>query len=392
MLDLIRESAVPSNLVQSAAKGSLAVPIEETLEILVYLATQNPIFGEQAKLTLAAWDEESSREAAANFRTPKEVLEYMMSPLNLRPSLLPYLLENPAVREQAIVELAASCARETVQDLLASRRVSNTPAILEALLTNPLLTRLECESVRVKLAPPKTPEELAAEEEVLPLPADVAEAETVFDEEVNAYLAAHAEEIAAEGDRPFQPIGGFYDDFDAEPEEPLAAAAAGDGAGGASSIKNKSSKKNGTQPAERGSALQKISKLDIKGRIQLAMKGTKEERSILIRDGTKLVALSVLESPKITDSEVEKYAAQKNVLEGVLRAIPMKRRFFKYYPILRNLVFNPRTPLDVALGLMKHIHAHDLKHLTNNKDVSDTVRKLAMKMFKQKLDVGKKDV
>jgi len=389
MLDLIRESAVPSNLVQSAAKGALAVPIEETLEILVYLATQNPIFGEQAKLTLAGWDEESSREAASSFRTPAQVLEYMISPLNLRPSLLPYLLENPAVREQAIVELAASCGRETVQDLLASRRVSNTPAILEALLTNPLLTRQECESVRIKLAPPKTPEELAAEEEVLPLPADVAEAEIVFDEEVNAYLAAHAEEIAAEGDRPFQPIGGFYDDFDAEPEEPLAAAAAAEGAGGGST-KNKS-KKGGTQPAERGSALQKISRLDIKGRIQLAMKGTKEERSILIRDGTKLVALSVLESPKITDSEVEKYAAQKNVLEGVLRAIPMKRRFFKYYPILRNLVFNPRTPLDVALGLMKHIHAHDLKHLTNNKDVSDTVRKLAMKMFKQKMEVGKKD-
>jgi len=43
----------------------------------------------------------------------------------------------------------------------------------------------------------------------------------------------------------------------------------------------------------------KNSRLDIKGRIHMAMKGTKEERSILIRDSTKLIALAVLESPKL---------------------------------------------------------------------------------------------
>jgi hypothetical protein len=120
------------------------------------------------------------------------------------------------------------------------------------------------------------------------------------------------------------------------------------------------------------------------------MKGTKEERSILIRDGTKIVALAVLESPKITDGEVETFASQKNVLEAVLRAIPMKRRYAKHYPVVRNLVFNPRTPMDVALGLMKNMLVADLKNLSSNKQVSETVRKLALKMFKQKMDSNKK--
>jgi len=141
---------------------------------------------------------------------------------------------------------------------------------------------------------------------------------------------------------------------------------------------------------ERGSALQKISKLDIKGRIQLAMKGTKEERSLLVRDGTKVVALAVLESPKISDAEVERFATQKNVLEAVLRAIPMKRRFVKNYAVVRNLTFNPRTPLDVSLSLIKHLLITDLRHLSGNKEVSETVRKLALKMFKQKLESGSK--
>jgi len=122
----------------------------------------------------------------------------------------------------------------------------------------------------------------------------------------------------------------------------------------------------------------------------LAMKGTKEERSLLVRDGTKVVALAVLESPKISDAEVEKFASQKNVLEAVLRQIPLKRRFMKHYGIVRNLVFNPRTPLDISLGLMKNLLVHDLRNLSGNKEVSETVRKLSLKMFKQKMDTSKK--
>ncbi len=140
---------------------------------------------------------------------------------------------------------------------------------------------------------------------------------------------------------------------------------------------------------QRGSALQKISKLDVKGRIQLAMKGNKEERSILVRDGTKVVALGVLESPKITDAEVERIACQKNVLESLLRGISMKRRFMKNYNVGRNLVSNPRTPLDVSLGLMKNLLIHDLKNISGNKDIPDTIRKLALKMYKQKRDSSK---
>src|SRR5438477_11383701 len=132
----------------------------------------------------------------------------------------------------------------------------------------------------------------------------------------------------------------------------------------AAAVKKATSKKTRLTPnEERGSALQKISKLDIKGRIQLAMKSTKEERSLLIRDGTKVVALAVLESPKISDGEVERFASQKNVLEAVLRGIPLKRRFAKNYAVVRNLVSNPRTPLDVSLALIKHLLITDLRNL-----------------------------
>lgn len=416
MLDLIRSSTANSNVMQTAARGALSVPPQEMIEILVYLATQTKIFAERARLTLAGWDETSSRAAAADPHTPKEVLAYMITPGNLRPSLLPALLENPAVSEESLAQLAASASRYMVETLVKSARISQSGKILSSLSTNPNLNPAQTAAIKEKLSSFKTP----ASTEAVPTGEEPAQAATpdhatgsepgsdeVPEEAIIGYLAEHATEISAEAGKPFHPIGGVQDELPPHaPElhssalhaEPAAsdtgtAAIAGSAAHGAAAAAKRAPVKKVYLSAEeqRGSALQKISKLDIKGRIQLAMKGSKEERSLLIRDGTKVVALAVLESPKITDSEVEKFANQKNVLEAVLRGISMKRRFIKQYAVLRNLTFNPRTPIDVSMALIKHLLVQDLRSLTGNKEVSDTVRKLATRMFRQKLEVTGND-
>lgn len=410
MIEVIRQSALPSNVMQFAAKGALLVPPAEMLEILVYLALHNKVFGEQARMTLAGWDEKSARDAASDRKTPTEVLEYLVDPNNLRPALFPELLENTSVKESSVANLARRGTREQIELMLKSERVNSSQVILKALLENARLSGPESHIVREKLSQPEgKPAEAAAEIAPTPVPQHAApdfqpkeipetadiqsdEPSDEGDEEaLKAYLAEHASEITAELGKPFQPMGGVYGDTSEEtPQTDAAVATTGSGAAAAPARHAPGKKWTLSADEQRGTALQKIAKLDIKGRIQLAMKGNKEERSLLIRDGTKIVALAVLESPKITDGEVEKFAGQKNVLEAVLRAIPMKRRFIKLYPVVRALCFNPRTPIDVALGLMKNLLTQDLRHLGGNKEVSDTVRKLAIKMFRQKLDVTKK--
>jgi hypothetical protein len=93
MIDQIRASKLPSNMMQFAARGALSVPPAENLEILVYLAKYNKVFGDVARMTLAGWDAKASFDAASNPETPVQVLDYLME--NLRPQLLPALLENP---------------------------------------------------------------------------------------------------------------------------------------------------------------------------------------------------------------------------------------------------------------------------------------------------------
>jgi hypothetical protein len=402
MFDLIRNSQVPSNLMQSAARGALSVSPGETIEILVYLALHHKLFGEQARLTLAGWDENASLAAAADPKTSAEVLGYFISLKNLRPRLLPALAENPSVGVESLDELAVSGSRSVVEALLTSTRVMNAPQLLQALQSNANLRPNELAEIGKKLAA------LEANPIAEPGATEADAPDEVIESTVTKYLEENAAELAAEKDKPFQPIGMALEEAggeaageggpqavaatssasaDAAKSEAgkSATAAAGKPAAAAVAVKAKKQAPPGLEE-RRDSTLQKISKLDIRGRITLAMRGSKEDRSILIRDSTKLVAVAVLESPKVSDGEVEKFALQKNVLEAVLRAIPLKRRFAKNYNITRNLVQNPRTPLDLSLGLMKNLLIHDLKNLSGNKEVSDTIRKLALRMFKQKLE------
>jgi hypothetical protein len=402
MLDLIRNSEVPSNLMHSAARGALSVPPQETIEILVYLALHHKLFGERARLTLAGWDEKASLAAAADPKTSPEVLGYFVSPENVRTRLLPALAENPSISEEALDGLAVSGSRSVVDALLTSPRVMSSPRLLQALQSNASLRPNELAEMGKKLAALEASPAAASGATEADAPDEVVEGAVI------KYLEENATELAAEKDKPFQPIGMAHEDVSGEAAHEAgtqaaaatpnanadaaksaavksATVAAGKSAAAAAAAHAKKHPVVGHEE-RRDSTLQKISKLDIKGRISLAMRGSKEERSILIRDGTKLVALAVLESPKVSDGEVEGFALQKNVLESVLRAIPMKRRFAKNYNITRNLVYNPRTPLDLSLGLMKGLLIHDLKNLSGNKEVSDTIRKLALRMFKQKME------
>ena len=418
-IDLIRASKLPSNMMQFAAKGALQVPPDENIEILVYLAKHNRLFGDVARLTLAGWDEKASLAAAADPKTSREVLDYFIAPENLRPKLLPALLENPSVSNGELAKFAISASQESIEAMLRSPRVRAAAGVLDALRSNPYLKANEMSALAELLgldgAEPPSPvtgdapqvEEAVVARSAEPVdqavPAASDETTEVPEEAVSSYLAEHATDIAAEPEKPFQPVGGIVElpggDYFPVSEikevtevaggaEKAAVESASGGAAAAARSKPVAVAK--PQPARRGNAVQRINRLDVRGRIQLALKGNKEERSLLIRDGTKVVALAVLDAPKLTDGEVEKYALQKNVLEAVLRQIPLKRRFMKNYIVVRNLVSNPRTPLDLGLGLMKHLQPLDLKNVSGNKEISETVRKLALKMYKQKLDSAKK--
>ncbi len=137
---------------------------------------------------------------------------------------------------------------------------------------------------------------------------------------------------------------------------------------------------------KRETLMQKLTKLSVAQRVQLALKGGAEERRSLIRDTSKVVQRAVLQSPRLTDREVESFAAMSNLSDEILRLIATNRNFRKHYTVVRNLMNNPKTPLDVSLHLLPNLNPQDLKVLTFNKNVPETLRTTAVKLQRQRKD------
>jgi hypothetical protein len=94
-----------------------------------------------------------------------------------------------------------------------------------------------------------------------------------------------------------------------------------------------------------------------------------------------MVASAVLQSPKLSESEVEAVALMTNVSEEVLRLIGAKREFVKSYTVIHNLVKNPRTPLPTSLMLLGRILTTDLKPLARSKNIPEVLRKAAQRQL-----------
>jgi hypothetical protein len=142
-------------------------------------------------------------------------------------------------------------------------------------------------------------------------------------------------------------------------------------------------------PQRRQTLLQQISKMTVAQRVQFAMKGSGEARRTLIRDSNKVVQRSVLQSPRLTDQEVESFAAMANLTDEILRLIAGNRAFRKNYVVVRNLMNNPKTPLDITLHMLPLLNALDLKRLSINKNVPETLRTTAGKLIRTRADQKK---
>jgi hypothetical protein len=139
----------------------------------------------------------------------------------------------------------------------------------------------------------------------------------------------------------------------------------------------------------RQTLLQRISKMTVAQRVQFAIKGGSEARRTLIRDNNKVVQRAVLQSPRLTDQEVEAFASMASLTDEILRLIAGNRTFRKNYVVVRNLINNPKTPLDVSLHMLPMINAVDLKKLTMNKNVPETLRTTAGKLQRTRADQKK---
>jgi hypothetical protein len=361
ILEKLKAGEVPIGIRQAAARGVLPVPQEELLAILVFLKQDSDeSIRKSAQQTIAnSFNEETLKRIAESSSTPVEVFEFLGQPPLHAPVILEALIQNKQTPDSTIAGLAALIGAGLMDLMLVNlMRLLRSPFILEALEKNSNQTP----DIRRRL------KEIREE----------------FFEKRNTYIPIHRtkteEQIVAEAQgeatEPLEPGTALvlYSDKIEEGEDVMSLtlrSLADDGVTeAAESAEN-----------ERITTIRRIATMSVAERVQEALKGGREERLILIRDSNRLVAEAVLDSPKISDSEVESFAQMKNVSEEVLRILSTRREFVKNYSVIRSLVRNPKTPLATSLGMLNRILTTDLKTLARDKNIPETLRKMAQRQF-----------
>jgi len=142
---------------------------------------------------------------------------------------------------------------------------------------------------------------------------------------------------------------------------------------------NRAAEETQDEDEDRQTATQKLARMGFSERLKAAVKGSREMRSMLIRDPNKMIAAAVLSSPKLSEPEIESFSRMAGISDEVLRIIASNRRWTKNYNVVLGLTKNPKTPLAMSLNFLSRLNSRDLQQVSVDRNVPEPLRIAARK-------------
>jgi len=391
IINAIVNGTAPKPARLAAARGILPLSQLELLEILSVLVDDPD---EEISITAKSTLNEQVKDPniIESLKSPdisEKILAYIARLNDVPASVQEAVITNPKTPDEAIIEFVKNTTNGSLLELIAinQQRLIRYPALIEAIIENPNRTaeaeRRARETKREFFEKERGAQQIASE---LRAQGKTAAAEFIEQAEFIKNLSAselsledafsiaqHIEIPDAETDDSWLSLELIEEVYEETSEQRQAAI-------------NKIMSELGSEPdgttAEKVALIVRIMKMNVKDRIKLAMKGDREIRGILIRDPNKVVAQAVVQNPRITEQEVEKIAAMRTVPEEILRQIASNRHWARLYPIIHNLVRNPRTPVAISMNLLPRLHVKDLEALGKNRNIPDAIRTQAFRLSK----------
>jgi len=376
----------------AAARGILPLSQTDLLEILVALADgADAELKQSASETLASQNGEEVENIVKSVEIAPRVLDYFAGQNYLPKAIHEAILTNPKTSESTIIKFARNTSSGELLELVSFNQqlLIKTPAIIDAIIANPYRTaeaeRKASEVKREFFEKERGAAQIAGE---LRARGKTAAAEFIEQAEFSndlretptasnlsfedaLLLAEHIEVPDAETDDSWlslEYIEEFYEETDEQRQSIV------------NKILGELKAEDDEISGDRVSMINRILRMGMKDRVKLASKGDREARNILIRDPNRIVAQAVINNARITEQEVEKIAAMRTVPEEVLRQIGINRTWARSYSIMHNLARNPRTPLGNVITILSRLQLRDLQAITKNRNVSDAVRKQALRL------------
>jgi hypothetical protein len=387
VVQAIVSGSAPQQARMAAARGLLPLPQGDLLEVLVALrASLETEIAAAAAATLEAQEPASLLAVATSNETAPSVLNYLAASRSVNRPVHEAVTLNANTPDEGIAELAAATTDGSLLELISinQQRLIRAPAILDAIINNPARTQeaerraletrrefFEKERGAQQIAEELRARGQAAAAEFLEA-SETAGSDETFTVEDAWLIASHIEVEDADIDDSWLGLERLEEFFEETFEQRAA---------NAERIINETQRENRELPPERVALIRRIMLMTVKDRVKLGIKGDREARTILVRDSNRVVASAVIHNPRVTENEIEAIAAMRTVSDEVLRIIAQNRAWARSYPIIHNLARNPRTPIATAIGILTRIRTKDLQQLTQNRNVSEAVRRQAYRLL-----------
>ncbi len=382
------EGTAPMPAKLAAARGILPLPQNDLLEVLVALATGTDAeLSQNARQTLDSQNISELQTVFGSKEVAPRVLDFFAGKEGLPNNAYEAILQNPKTPEPSIIKFARESKAGELLELISFNQqlLIQSPAILDAILANPYRTaeaeRRAAETKREFFEKTRGAQQIANELraqgkdaaaefiETAEFAEDFEDSNISFEDAI--LLAEHIEVPDAEIDDSWLALE-YIEELYEETEEQREAIV--------NKILGDIQFEEDSVSSERISMINRILKMGMKDRVKLAMKGDREARNILIRDPNRIVAQAVISNARITENEVEKIAAMRAVPEDVLRLIAINRTWTRNYMIMHKLAQNPRTPIANVMTILTRLQLRDLAALAKNRNVSDAVRRQALRL------------
>jgi hypothetical protein len=384
----IIQGTAPRPAQLAAARGILPLPQPDLLEALVNLAGGSDAeLASLAETTLSNQDAGGLQHIVESIETAPSILAYFADQENLPAQIHEAIIANHKTPDTAIIKLSRKTSNGELLELITlnQQRMIRVPAIIDAIIANPYRTaeaeRRAQETKREFFEKERGAQQIANE---LRARGQEAAAEFIEKSETAAtdlsledaiLLAKHIEIPDIETDDSWLSLE-YIEEFYEETEEQRQAIV--------NKIVGELKAEDDELTTERISMIMRILRMTMKDRVKLAQKGDREARNVLIRDPNRVVAQAVIQNPRITEQEVEKIAAMRTVPDDVLRQIAISRKWARIYPIMHNLARNPRTPIGNVITILTRLQLRDLEAIVKNRNVSEAVRKQALRLATQR--------
>lgn len=393
----------PPPMRQMVAGGMAPLPPRDLLVALYHLWLDDPAgLGEQAAKTLVGLPGSVLGGALSDMSLPAGVLDFVARRMARKEDILERVVRHPAVHDESLAAIARACP-EGIADILAEnqQRWLAFPAIVEALYQNPNC-RMSVAQRMIELALRQGVElKLPNIEEIKVALGDGAAPVSAADDAT--FRAAMGKEVLDQHDRYVSSLEQAGAGEDVAPEEIREGPSEFDGLDLDALLGNgptddmtlpmdaaqteappEAEAEEEEESAVKGDRLSQITRLPILHKMRLAMLGNSFERSVLIRDSNKQVAMSAIKSTRVKENEVVSYANNRALSHEVVRYIANRKEWLKLYQVKLNLVLNPKTPLSSAMGFLNHLHPHDVRKVSRSRNIPAALAKAAKRKESQR--------